>query len=309
MNLPRRNRVSASGWRRPRRTRGPARRGVLLLEVVLSLAIMLMAIAALGVAFGNSLASASKAERLTRAMLLTDDVLTRFDMGLFVQAQQNQQTEQTVSGALPVPGLTYELEVKPDEQEPELLRVTATVFDQTREQTATSEAERVPLLVTHALRPKYKAVNLKEDFGMTDEQCKTLTDAIPGGTQVLDPENFDPTSLARMDMDSLTQFLPVIMAALQSGQLQGAMGGMQGGDLSSMQRQLQQQQGGGQGGGQRGGGQSGGQAGSQRGGSGQGSGSGGSGPRGGGQSGSGSPPSQPPGQKTQPRAFRTGSGS
>jgi len=219
--------------------RRQTRRGVLLLEVVIALSILLIAIAVCGSAINNSLLSVKRGEELTRAMMLSEEMLARLDTGEITYDQEQ-------SGNFEDRGqrdLRYELTITPVEQDPELLRVEISILE--NDPTA-NDGQTRPVLVTRALRPKPKPINMKNDFGMTDEQLKMLTDAIPGGSQVIDPENFDPASLAKMDMNTLVQLLPLIMQAMQSGQMnpqmmgdlsqlgQGGQGGLPSGMLPGM---------------------------------------------------------------------------
>ncbi len=245
----------------------------MLLEVVLAISILLIGISVCGLALNNNLQDVKKGEALTRAMLLTEELMTRMDAGQ-VQMDQTEQSGEfgdstTRSPTDPVFG--YSLSIVPVEQEPEILRVEATIL--VRDPTLPEQPAR-ELLVTKTLRAKPRPLNLKEDFGMSDDQLKMLTDSVPGGAQVLDPENFDPRSLAKMDMDSLAELMPMIMQAMSSGQLSGldpsALGGAGGGLPAGMMSQLQQaaaangQAGAGQpGGGQQSGGQSGQRSGSR----------------------------------------------
>jgi hypothetical protein len=209
---------------------------VLLLEVVIALSILLIAIAVCGSAINNSLLSVKRGEEMTRAMMLSEEILARLDTAdlTFDQEQSGNFEDRGQRD------LRYELKITPVEQDPDLLRVEISILE--NDPTA-NDGQTRPVLVTRALRAKPKPMNMKNDFGMTDEQLKMLTDAIPGGSQVIDPENFDPTSLAKMDMNTLVQLLPVIMQAMQSGQMNPQMmgdlsqlgqGGLPGGMLPGM---------------------------------------------------------------------------
>lgn len=215
----------------------------MLLEVVLAISILLIGIAVCGLALNNNLQDVKKGESLTRAMLLTEELLTRVDAGQ-VQMDQTEQSGEfgdpaTRSPTDPIFG--YTLSIIPVEQEPEVLRIEATIVE--RDPTQPDQPAK-QLLVTKTLRAKPRPLNLKEDFGMSDDQLKMLTESVPGGAQVLDPENFDPRSLAQLDMDSLSELLPMIMQAMSSGALSGLdpsqLGGAAGGLPPGMLSQLQQ---------------------------------------------------------------------
>ncbi|MCK6455334.1 MAG: type II secretion system GspH family protein [Phycisphaerae bacterium] len=194
------------------------RAAMILLEVVIALGIMLLSFAAVGGALRNGTFAAERAERVLRAMMMTEELLTKLDTGVLLP-EQEQSGE---FGDLVMPGMSWKLEIQPDDQEPDLLLVTATIYE---ELPTGTEGERRALLETHTLRAKPRTINLKNDFGMTDEQLEMLTSAIPGGGQFLDPENCDLTSLAKLDMDTLTELLPALLALMNSGQLSGELGG------------------------------------------------------------------------------------
>jgi hypothetical protein len=194
------------------------RRGMLMLEVVIALAIGLTAIAVCGAAMRNSLLAAEHADRVTRAMMLTESLLMHLDTGL-IEPEQDQTGDFGEQGA---PGMSWRLELLPDERNTDMLRVTATVYLGNPDG---SENERRIILETQTLRAAPRRLNLRNDFGMTDEQIQMLTDAIPGGAGMLDPEDFDPTSLARLDMDTLVQLLPTLMQLMGSSALGEAMQG------------------------------------------------------------------------------------
>src|ERR1043165_5658659 len=67
-----------------------ARRGVALLEVVVSLGILLLAMAVVGATFRNSDFHVHRAVDMSRAMLLTEQIITNYDTGQY-QAQQGEE--------------------------------------------------------------------------------------------------------------------------------------------------------------------------------------------------------------------------
>lgn len=210
-----------------RRARPTDRRGAMLLEVVLSVSILLIAIGVCGSAVRNSMLSVQRAEEITRSMLLTESILNDLDTGVLLPEEEQSGDFSAVG----LPSWNWELRIVPVEQEPELLRVTVSLFQQG---SGGGSDDRRTLLTTSTLRARPRTLNLKEDFGLSEEQTKVLTEAIPGGSQMLDPENFDPRALAKLDMDTLIQMLPLIMQALSA---QGAPGleqlgqGAEGGGL------------------------------------------------------------------------------
>lgn len=201
-------------------------RALMLLEVVLALALLLIAITMVGVAFSNSDRNARNAVDKSRALMLTEQIVTRFDTGQF-------QDERDVSGQFGdegPPGWAWTLKKEKDNNVEGMERVTLRIIE--GDPSATADEQR-PILTTYFLRAEKKNLNLMEDFGLSEEDVSQLTDAIPGGAAVLDPADFDPTSLARLDMETLQQMLPMIMQTL------AAQGGANA--LSGSLNQLQSQ--------------------------------------------------------------------
>src|SRR5204862_100983 len=88
--------------------------------------------------------------------------------------------------------------------------------------------DETPILLTHFLRAEKKNLNLQEDLGLSEDQIGQLTEAIPGGAAMLDPTHFDPTSLARLDMDTLQAILPTLMQSLGGAGGAGGLAGLAG---------------------------------------------------------------------------------
>lgn len=215
--------------------RARSRRGAMLLEVLLSLSILLITIAVCGAALRNSMLWAERGDRVARSQLLAEDLLGRWDMGLLIPLQEmDNATERELTGTFGdagPEGLGWRLKIVPDQNEQQLLRMKLTIVDG---DPAGPEDTQQTLVTLDTIRALPQAINLKNDFGMTDEQIKMLTDALPGGTQTLDPEKFDPTSLARMDMEQLTQLLPLLTAAMAGAQGGAGIDAGDLGDLESM---------------------------------------------------------------------------
>lgn len=215
-----------------------ARRGVVLLEVVVALSLLLVALAMIGAAFRNSDRNARRAVEQARAMMLSEQIITYFD------TQQPQfKDEREVSGTFDVegpPGWGWKVTVVDDVNVEGMKRVTVRIVDGDPDG---SEDDQRPILVSHFLRAEPKNFNLQEDFGLTDQQIDDLTAAIPGGAAFFDPQDFDPTSLARLDMDTLTEILPMLMQAFAgvAGQM-GGMGGGAGGNMTPEQLMQQMNQ-------------------------------------------------------------------
>jgi len=209
------------------------RPGAALLEVVVALGILLMAMAMVGMAIRNSDRIARDAVEKSRALMLTEQLITYLDTGQ--EAFKDVANQREASGYFSVdapPGWSWSVSMEKDPNVEGMERVTVKVIEGDPD---APEDEQRPLLVTHFLRAEKRNINLQEDFGMTEEQVTQITEAIPGGAALFDPTDFDPTSLARLDMDTLKEVLPMIMEQF------GAMaGGLPGGmSPEQMMNQLQ----------------------------------------------------------------------
>jgi len=203
----------------PRRHRRTVRAGAALLEVVVALSLLLISMAAIGVAFNNGSYFIEKAELLARADIMTERLIGQIETGIV-----SLDAPQTIGdfGEEGVPGMTFRVTVNPDQNVQDLLRVDIEVFMGHPEED--DDAELVTR--THLLRAMPRGIDFARDFGFDEEQLAQVTDAIPGGEAVLDVTNFDPKDLASLDLDMLVQMLPTLMQALG--------GNMAGGDLSGL---------------------------------------------------------------------------
>lgn len=224
------------------------RRGIALLEVVVAVSILVVAMGVVGAAFRNGQQNVLLADRMMRATNMTERLLTHMELGLVSAGEQEQSGG---FGEEAEPGMSWKAEVNPDPTLPGLLRVTIHIYMGDPEG---SENEHQKLLTTTVLRAEPRTINLETDFGFTAEQMDMLTQAIPGGEALLDPTSFDPRTIAQLDLETLKELIPTLMAAL--GGNMGAGGGLdaliqaaQRGDIQQLQQlgqQLGQQQMGGQ---------------------------------------------------------------
>lgn len=213
--VPGRTLLIAHARRSPRKVL----RAAALLEVVIALSLLLISMAAVGVTFNNGTYYVEKAELLARADIMTERLIGQIETGIVDLA-----SPQTVGdfGEEGVPGMNFRVTVTNDTNVPDLLYVDIEVFMGHPEEDDNAQL----ITVTHLLRAMPKGIDFARDFGFEEEQLAQVTDAIPGGEAVLDVTNFDPRSLASLDLDTLVQMLPTLMQALG--------GNMAGGDLSGL---------------------------------------------------------------------------
>jgi hypothetical protein len=190
-----------------------ARRAAALLEVVVALGILLMAMAGTGIAFRNCLQNIERAERMSRAVFLTDRLIGEMDTGALVIS------EEEATGTLEeesMPGMSWRVVIQPLREIPGLLGVEVEVFMGDPD---AKPDDREHVLSSYFLRSLWQPINLERDFGLTVEQVEKMKEAVPGGEAVFDPTNFDPRSLASLDMDTLGELMPVIMQAFGGPEL------------------------------------------------------------------------------------------
>ena len=253
---------------RPIRARA-ARRGLVLLEVVVSLGVLLVAIAVVGVVFHNGQENVVRAEKLMRGMIMSERLIAEIDTnsGLLDVEQREQsgffRDEETLAG------MSWKVTANPSQRVEGLLEIDVEIFIGDPD----GEPEmREYVMGTRIFRALPRGIDLENDFGLDEEQVTQITDQIPGGAQLIDPRNFDPRMLASLDMDTLIEMLPTLIAAFgqnfAGGQLDQIIAAIQSGDTSALQQIAGQRGGMGFPGGMGGGGRQGGgqQGGAQQGG-------------------------------------------
>lgn len=215
----------------------------MLLEVVISLGILLVAMGVIGLAFNNGRQKVEFAERMIRAMLMTEKLVAEMDTDLLDLEDREQSGW---FGGESIPGMSWRVEVNPADQIPGMLEIDISIYMGDPDGSAD---ERQLLLFTRVERIEPRGIDFEKDFGMDEDQIAQLTDLIPGGTQFLDPTNFDPRSLAQMDLDTLVDLLPTLIQAFGSslgqGQIDQLIQAVQSGDLGALQNAAGAQQGGG----------------------------------------------------------------
>ncbi|MEK6643674.1 MAG: hypothetical protein AABZ08_07165 [Planctomycetota bacterium] len=221
-----------------------ARRAAALLEVVVALSILLLAMAMVGMAFRNGAMNVDRSEQTARAIQMTQRLLGELSTRVTVVGEK--EAAGSFGDEYP-PDMCWRVAVTVADQLPGLLNLEIEIFNGAPE---SKEEERQTILRTFSQQAVFVPINMQRDFGMTAEQLEQLTQAIPGGQAVFDPTNFDPASIARLDMDMLKELLPILMQAF-GGQavaenLGDIMKAVQTGDTSGLQDLAQKVQQGGQ---------------------------------------------------------------
>ncbi len=217
-----------------RSVRRPAahRRGAALLEVVVALSILLVAMAVVGGAFRNGAYTIDRAERMSRARIMTERLLVEMDTGILEMEEREQSGW---FGDEAMEGMSWAVEINPHERIERLTEVDVHIYLGDPDGDAD---ERLRLLSTRVLRVEPKGLDLEEDFGLDEEQIDQLTEAIPGGAAIFDPTDFDPRMLAQLDLESLAELLPTLIQAfgvnIAGGDLAGMMQALETGDMETV---------------------------------------------------------------------------
>ena len=221
----------------------------MLLEVVVSVGILLLTMSVVGLTFRNGQYNIELAERMTRARLLTERLTAEMDTGLLDLEEREQSG---YFGAESMPNMSWRLEVEESDRVEGLLEIDIYVYMGDPDGT---DEERRLVMATRVFRPEPRGLDFEKDFGLSEDQIDQLTEIIPGGSQVLDPTNFDPRSLASLDLDTLVELLPTLIQAfginIAQGQLDQIIQAVESGDVGALQNIAGQQ--GGDAGGRRGG--------------------------------------------------------
>ncbi len=201
----------------------PIRRGAALLEVILSLSLLLVAMVAVGVVFRNGQYFVEKAELRTRAMLLTEKIITVLDTGMDEDRDGEMDIDITereqfgyfvVDGAdVGIPGMSWMTEIEPSRTVEGLYEIDINIFLGDPE----DEETRRNILRTRIVRAEPRGFDFERDLGLDEDQIEELTNALPDGVgPLLDPTNFDPRMLAQLPADQLIELLPTLMQAFGS---------------------------------------------------------------------------------------------
>ncbi len=192
-----------------RGTSGIARRGVVLLEVIVALAILILGMAAVGMQMNIGLRIAGDSQTATRAVMLAETTMARLDAG-DIQFVPNDEIEEDFKE---YPGWAYRLYIDPTDT-PDFNMVTLQILYKPGvafEETPDFESMDV-VHTSYTLRATPARLDLQRDAGLTQEQLQQATDEVqlPG----FDPTNIDPTILASLDAQMLQELLPQLMKLL-----------------------------------------------------------------------------------------------
>ncbi|GMU24089.1 MAG: hypothetical protein AMXMBFR13_41660 [Phycisphaerae bacterium] len=230
--------VSAHGTNPPRPPlckggRGPAaaqrdgavrRGGAVLLEVVISLALLVFGMAVVGLQVNGSLAVARSADTNTRALMAADTVLSYIDSGELLPPQTGEPvTDEDLDldvrerFRLAYPGYCWDVMARPAEVDDLYLVRLRIGYNPVRapEQMGNPETKiEIEDLDTRIVRTAYRLmakpadISLDRDYGVTQEEMDEITQNVP--IPGFDPTSIDPTAIAKLDPEFLAQFMPLI---------------------------------------------------------------------------------------------------
>jgi len=211
--MRRRSSEATRRQRGARRAVAPRVRGVVLLEVLIALAILILGMAAVGMQVNVGLRVANNSEIATRAVMLAQSKLAELDAGI-VQLVPNEELEGDFG--IQYPGWAWRMYVDQTDT-PDLNMVTLQVLYKP----GVAFREEVPdynqMTIVHTsytLRATPANMDLRRDFGFTEEQLQEASDSIP--IPNFDPTNIDPGMIAQLDPEVLAEVLPKLMELLGS---------------------------------------------------------------------------------------------
>ncbi len=193
------------------------RRGALLLEVILSLSILFMGMAVIGIQLRTAIVAGYDNERRTQAQMLAEAKLAQLDSGA-INLQRDMSSDGLLEGdfGLSFPGYFFRFNIEPHDELEDMFQVTTQIlFGPTEDDLDPGDIEDAEVLLTlHSLRPTPPTLNMQRDFGVNDEQMDELAASLPPD---LDPADLSPAAFAEMDLETLLELLPQFMEIFGQG--------------------------------------------------------------------------------------------
>lgn len=198
-----------------RRGTGRLRRpGYLLLETVLGTGLLIVGLAVLGAQVQESDSAVRKMDLKVRALLLAELQLAYMDTGLFEVDSLGEVEEEDFGPRYPQFAWRLTTEETVTES---LYRLRLDILYDFQRQDDFSEFkyDDAEMLTTfYLLRAQPKPIDFAEDFGYTEEEIESLSQRLAAtGVEGLDVNDFDPTLLAKLELEELIDVLPVLIEA------------------------------------------------------------------------------------------------
>jgi hypothetical protein len=172
---------------------------MILLEVIVSIAILALGVAAIGGQMFQAQRASQRADRIARAVLLAESLIAELDSGLILPEQEQEGYFDQFG--MHYDGWAWRMIIDPTQDEGMFL-VTIEVYYGHPEYTTDDLDDKALIYETHMLRTEPGTVNLVDELGLDDEMLEQVQ-SLPGIPPDFDPENINPSQVARMLQDLL----------------------------------------------------------------------------------------------------------
>ncbi len=197
-------------------TRSCARRGgYLLLEIVLSIALLLMGMTYIGTQMQKSQESSRRGDDLTRVLMLAETKMAELDTGL---VSVDEEADEEVEGDFTLRFPNYGWRFRIQETATEGLWAIALDILYARRESLDDEFDVDNAKVVysvHTLRAEPAVLDVEVDLGLDEEMIFELADKLPPG--VFDPPFLPPNAFRDLDFETLIELLPQIIAMFGDG--------------------------------------------------------------------------------------------
>lgn len=206
--------------------RSSARRGALLLEIVVAMTIMIAAMAIVGGQLVGGLQWVAFSDHQTRAGELADRIMALLELDKATQERLFLDRDATGDFGDQYPEFMWRAYVEPTDTEG-LGSVTVQVLYQPDEKKRGDATTATIAREVHLLKADPGRIDFVEDFGMEEEQVNLMSGLM--GSVGIDPLQFNPQDLVSLPPETLMQLVMQLMPLIQQamgGQMPGMGGGM-----------------------------------------------------------------------------------
>ncbi|RJP31840.1 MAG: hypothetical protein C4547_14845 [Phycisphaerales bacterium] len=193
-----------------------------LLETVIATGLLVIGLAVIGAQVQKSYFGARQMERRERALMLAESKLAELDTGLIEFESVDEIMEEEFGPLFPHYGFRITLQPTFNEDLNHVtLEILHQVRDYERDEFDFDTAEVLQSL--HTFRMVERPLDLATDFGMEEKQVEKFVEAAGDVGVNIDASDWDPRILARLDLEELISFVPVMMETfgLTANDLQG----------------------------------------------------------------------------------------
>ena len=206
------------------------RRGIVLLEIIISIAVLALGMVAIGGQISQALRAAQRADRLARGVLLAESIITELDSGLIFPEREQEGDFYLLGFGTQYDGWAWRLLIDEspflgrEDRDQGMFLVSVELYYGDLELTGDDLDAKERVYSVYTLRPEPGNVNLVEDLGLDPEDLEALSALLPesAGLDLTGP--LDPAMLAGLDFDGLlADILPNLPPEVMN--LLGASGG------------------------------------------------------------------------------------